>query len=166
MANQSFNLVPSAHRQVFRVIVDAIRKDSTLSRVVKTWSVMDGSPIDTQDFVVVHTPAIRLIPSEGPDQFYGPGGMIGPLVVLVEICMRGSDFDDPMDLYAAVRRAIYPKTDAERLRIHQALVAAGAEAMFVTEFSQGSYAPRVMVDGPLIDATGQIQVRIRQDLNP
>ncbi len=164
MATTALNLTPSRHRQVFRAICDVIQSDATLSRVIKTFSVMNGQPIDTQDFTVAHTPAMRLIPSEGPDAWYGPNGLLGPLLVTVEICLRGSDFDDALDIYAAVRRALYPTTDADRVAIHQRLVSAGAEGMFVLEFTQGSFAPRVMVDGPLVDVSGQMSLRIRQEL--
>jgi hypothetical protein len=165
MATQAYGLTPAPHRKVFRALCDVLKQDPTLSRVIRTWSVFDGSPIDTQDFTVSHTPGLRMIPSEGPDGWYGPNGLLGPLVVDVEICLRGSDFDDALDVYHAVRRAIYPPADADRVRIHQALVAAGAEAMFVLECSQGSFAPRVMVDGPLLEVTGRLSVRVRQDLN-
>jgi len=164
MATSQLNLSPSRHRQVFRAICDVIQQDATLSRVIKTFSVMNGQPIDTQDFTVAHTPAMRLVPSEGPDGWYGPAGLLGPLVIGVEICLRGSDFDDALDIYAAVRRALYPPIDTNKVAIHQRLVAAGAEGMFLLEFTQGSFAPRVMVDGPLVDVTGQMSVRIRQEL--
>jgi hypothetical protein len=163
----NLDLESSPHSKVYAEIVRTLREDGTLRTVVRNWSAADGSPTDVAEPARNQLPAITLRPAEGPERFYGPQGMIGPLFVDVECIVAGTNAVDAMDLYHAVRLAIYPRDATLRLAIHQALVAAGAEAHYVVRFTQGRFAPREGDDdGAYYVARGQIEVNVTSEFNP
>ena len=162
------DLDQSPHSKVYAEIVRTLRDDPTLSAVVKTWSFADGSPTDLQSPTVGQCPSVTLRPAEGPERFYGPQGMIGPLFVDIAVAVAGTDAAAAMNLYWAIRRAFYPRNNAALCTaIHQALVAAGAEAHYVLQFTQGRYTARESADdGAIWIAQGQITLNVVSDLNP
>lgn len=161
------DLDDSPHSKVYAEIVRTLKDDGTLGRVVKTWSFADGSPTDIQEPSVGQCPSVTLRPAQGTERFYGPQGMIGPLFVDIEVAVAGTDATDAMNLYWAIRRAFYPTNAALCTAIHQALVAAGAEAHYVLQFTQGRYTARESADdGAIWIAQGQITLNVVSDLNP
>ena len=161
------DLESSPHSKVYAEIVRTLREDGTLRTVVRNWSVADGSTTDTAEPGLNQLPAITLRPAAGPERFYGPQGMLGPLFVDVECIVAGTNAADAMDLYYAIRLAIYPRDATLRMAIHQALVAAGAEAHYTLRFTQGRFAPREADDDmAAYVARGQIEVNVTSEFNP
>jgi hypothetical protein len=121
-------LPQSPRLRVFRVIDRHLRADQTLRRVVrpgsfKSWT---GEPGDRNIFALEQFPAIRLTPSSGPDQFWATSGMLGNLTIDVEMCVRGTCWEDIDSLWMAVQRALYPIDTAARNAFLSALQTAGA----------------------------------------
>jgi hypothetical protein len=166
MATELLALSPSPHREVFRVLVDTLRADPVLASVVRTWRAYEGRPDDTAELAASQTPCVWLTPQEGADDWYGPSGLIGPLVVLVEVYAPGTDADDILDLWYAIKRAVYPADATACLAIHSRLVAAGAEGHYLAEFTPARFGPVEGEDANFLAATGMIRVRCRAELNP
>lgn len=168
MASPQLGLDPSPHRLVYRKLVEVLREDPVLSRVVNHWFAWEGETAHDQlDLAVGLCPAISLAPSMGSDRWYGPEAYLGPLHVHVGIAVAGTDADDLLDLYHAVKRAVYPADEAAGIAIHQALVEAGAEAMYLVEFTQGRFGVQADDDGgPMLVGTGQIKIDVKQGFAP
>lgn len=168
MATAKYGLKPSPQRLIFRYLVKAFRSDPTLSRVVQSWQVWDDDlPNNLRDPAITEMPCVRLSPSQGPDQFWGPEAFVGTLSVLIELYLPACDADDALDLYYAIRRAIYPTDPARRLTIHRQLVQNGARAEFTARFSQPNF--RAFPDakgGAFTRAAGMLQLDILEQLNP
>jgi hypothetical protein len=100
--------LPTAERTaVFRAIVRLLKADPTLSNVVKTWFVWDGTPGETQDFELGHAPALRLTPLGGGDEWMSPQSVVGMLVIDFEMMVAGTNIDDLANLWRAVIAAFY-----------------------------------------------------------
>lgn len=128
------------HVRVFKVAVRAIRESPILASLVRRWRVWDGRVDDWREPARGEFPCLELLIGEGADQFYGPDGFVGPLTVDVIVSTLGSNQIEPVNLYWAVKRAIYPDDLEARATLHQELVDAGAQGMFLVRFS----APRFM----------------------
>lgn len=113
---------------VYRKLVSLVRNDATIKRICRPTSIRawDGLPQDAGEFSVNIAPAIRFTPIGGPDAFWSPGSMRGPLFLQVEMVVKGTNVDDLMNLWWAVVRAIYPAVQSQTNANIQALLAAGA----------------------------------------
>jgi hypothetical protein len=148
---------------VYRKVVQFIRNDATIGRVVRPTSIRawDGLPQDSADFSIAIAPAIRLTPTSGPDAWWSPGSMRGALFVDVEMLLMGSCVDDPMNLWWAICRAIYPAPQSQTNANVQALLAAGAYDGLAT-FTQPAFDPAPKDN--FFAATGQIRIDINKQL--
>ncbi len=149
---------------VYRKIVEFLRNDPTLRRVIRppslrTW---DGKPTDSADFGAATAPCLRLTPINGPDAWVYPSAFAGDLLLNCEVLVTGTNVDDLFNLWWAISRAIYPKDPAKRMANIQALQLAGAKNGLV-EFSQPAFDPDPKDN--FLWGTGQLRVSILSQLN-
>lgn len=128
-------LPPGVRAAVFRAIVQRLQTDPVLHGAVKTWMTWSSNPLDRSDATLGLMPAVRLTPQIGPTDWYTPDSMLGPLQIKVEMNVEGIDADDPLNLWEAIERALYPTDRADELAWEASLRAAGAETGQV-KFSQ------------------------------
>jgi hypothetical protein len=157
-------LQDSPRTKVFRAMMSILKHDPVLTSVVKgpsfrTW---DGSATDTADFSNATCPALRFLPTNGPEQFQFPDAQVGPLFVEVHMLVAGNNVDDPQNLWWAIERAIYPTDWNKRVANQSALQAAGAKTGLVF-FTQPAFDP-----GPenrYFACQGQMKVDVLLQLN-
>lgn len=148
---------------VFRLIESRLKSDPTLRGVVARWYTWDGTPDSAAQQVVIPTPSIRLTPALGPVTWLGPAEQGGQLQIKIDLLTRTLNADDPLDLWEAIERAIYPSTRADELDWEQRLRDAGAYTGQVT-LSQ----PTTMqqADDDQILSSGLLEIEIHRILSP
>lgn len=161
----SLALPTAPHTAIYRAAVNILRSDPTL-RVVHTWRTWVGGPTDVQPISPNLCPAIGLFPAEGPDSFYGPSGFRGNLVITVVVAVTGTNVDNLMNLYHAVRKAFYPEEAAARTVIRKALLAAGCLNEDQPLFTQTAYGVEPVTEGlPMLLGQGRMLFQPRV-MNP
>jgi hypothetical protein len=158
-SNATLDLDQAPRTSVFRRIVAFIRDDATIKRVVRPSSIRawDGLTQDSAEFSAAIAPAIRLTPATGPDVFWSPGAMRGDLYINVEMLVRGTCVDDPLNLWFALTRAVYPAAQSDTNANVRALQQAGSYDGLVT-FTQPAFDPEPKDN--FFYATGQIRVSV------
>lgn len=157
-------LPDSPRKKVFRAIVDVLRTNPAIERVIRkgAFRAWEGTPTDAQPFSIEHAPAIRLTPATNADSFATPDSMKGALLINCEILLKGSNVDDLFDLWWAICKALYPADRDERSRLATRLQNAGARSG-LAEFSQPAFDPQP--DGALLAGQGQIRIEIQSLFN-
>jgi hypothetical protein len=155
----TLDLNPSPKATVFRKICSLIRNDPTIKRIFKPASIRDwsGKAQDCEPFNVSIAPAIRLTPTQGPENWKYPDATKGTLFIKIEMLVWGTDVDDAMNLWYAIERAIYPLNPATTLTNITALQAAGAYSG-LAEFPQPAFDPQP--DENYFAAVGQIAIDV------
>lgn len=161
MSVHRLDLTPSPHRLVYRAVEQVLRNDATLRATVRTWSTWSGSHLDRVSPGLNSCPFVQLAPMAGPDEFYGPSGMVSTLSVHVGVATAGTNADDLFDLYQAIRRALYPADASARSAIRKALVAAGALHDDEPAFTQGRFGLTLDDDGAFLVGQGQLTIKLR-----
>lgn len=159
----------SPFSRVYEYLARTMRADPTLDRVVRSWRIgLDGpAATELREPSINEYPAIVLTPSFGFTEFYCSSAFIGPLNVRIVLAVAGTDARDPMDLYMAVVKSIYPDDATDRQTIHQRLVALGGEAEYVLRFGPPTLEAIVGENGAAwFKVTGAFGVNIVKDMNP
>lgn len=113
---------------VYLRIVDQLKTDPVLSRVVAAWDVLDGESADRIPGNLASCPYVKLLPRLGMVGWYAPDAQRGPLEIQVQVGVEGMEAADYLNLWDAFERAIYPYDDRDKqLGFEQDLVALGAE---------------------------------------
>lgn len=114
--------LPDAEETVaFRAFENVLRTDPVLSRVVKTWSSWRGEPVDLLDPVPAMCPIIKLAFKPAGASWETEGLHKEPLYVGVTAAVAGLDCDQLVNLWAAIRRAVFPADPERDLFVQKAL---------------------------------------------
>jgi len=154
------DLNTSPRTAVLRQIETILKTNATLKRVVKTWRTWREKPGQNPPFGIEHAPAVRITPSNGPEDWRYPTSFVGPLYLNIEYLLIGADADDPLNFWWALELALYPG-GAGTLANIQALQQAGANDGLVV-FSQPGMDPGP--DGTFWNCIGQMRIDVRLDL--
>jgi len=163
---KGLNLPDSPRTAVFILLAEVIRNDPLIRSVCKETSLrfLDGDPREKNELGLDQAPAMRFTVSTGPDEWWQPESFKGPLVINVEMLVKGFNQLDVQNLWWALVRAIYPKDQATKLAIQKRLVSAGAETG-QCRFTQPAYDPQQLPASGGFHAMGQITLMIRLPLN-
>lgn len=158
----ALGLPDSPHKLVFREIVRILRADPTLSGALRGLIAWEGRPSDARPLSLSQAPIIRLTPLGGPDAWLYPEAFKNTLFIKAEVLVAGFDVGDMLDLWWAVKRALYPADFAAKNDIVNRLRAAGATtgtAVFAVQAADTE--PEQMMQA----AVGQINIDVREQLN-
>lgn len=114
------------HFAVFSLIVAKLKQDRDLRRVVKTWRTFEGLPTDAAEWSASALPGIRLLAGIAEKGFGDVASLESDLVIEVEIATCGTNINNQLKLYRALKRACYPANDTERYQLMESLINAGA----------------------------------------
>ncbi len=155
-------LPTSPRTKVFRAIDNILRRDPVLSSVIRPSSFRswNGSTHDAAEFSFSMCPAIRLTPSNGPEDWKFPDALVGWLMIKVEMLIPGTDADDELNLWWAIERAIYP--DGRTLDNVLALQQLGAYDGLVA-FSQPAFDPQPA--DRFFAAVGEMRIQVLLQVN-
>jgi hypothetical protein len=121
--------LPAAeYTAVFRAMVQIVRNDPIVSRVVPPAKVLcwEGKPTDAQELTVGMGPVIRITPTGGPQVWHCPTSMVGDMLLNLEILVPGYNADDLLNLWKAIGAAFYSPTGTTFAALQATLRAAGA----------------------------------------
>jgi hypothetical protein len=154
----------SPRTAVFRALVKLLHNDLVLRNVLKdgalrSWS---GTSHDSMEFTFSIAPAIRLTPTNGPEQFWSPNAQVGDLLINCEMIIAGTNVDDVQNLWWGIEKAIYPADQTKAVAHQQTLQAAGAHSGLVL-FSQPAFDPTP--ESKFFAAMGQMRIAVRLQFN-
>jgi len=128
MATLDINAAPET--KILRAFETILKCDPTLKRVVKVWRTWREKPGQNPPFAIAQVPpgqvAIRITPTNGPDEWLFPGTFKGAVYLHFECLIQGGDADDPLNLWHAIKLAFYTGVANTQNANQQALIAAGA----------------------------------------
>lgn len=156
-------LPASPHRLVFREFVRILRADVTVGRACKVIKAWEGKGTDADPLTIAQAPCIRLTPiGHAPDQWQYPEAFSQTLPINIEVLVPGYDVGDMLDIWYAVKRAVYPKDHGKKLLNIEALRKAGAKT------GMGLFSVQAAGDHPpesnLQAAIGQFKIDILEQL--
>jgi hypothetical protein len=154
------DLPTSPRTSVFRAIVQILRNDPVLSATCRTILAWEGKPTDGQPLTLAMAPALRITPANGPNQWTYPEAFRGDLYLNVEVLVSGYDYDDLLNLWWAVQRAIYPK--GQSMAIVLQLQQAGAHSG-LCEFTLPVFDPAP--ESNYFHASGQLKITVLEQLS-
>jgi hypothetical protein len=148
---------------VFRAILAQLQRDPTLSRVIPpdNWHTYNGDPRSKRPPAHVG-PEIWIWPTGGPSAWWTEGAQLTPLFLNVEYVVPSNCVDDAVNIWHALRKALYSGAPAEDIPFYQVLIGAGA-VTGLTAFSLGGFDANPEEAGELYRANGQMRIDIRID---
>ena len=128
--NGTIDVNPGVEVAVYRKFCTILKNDATLKRIVHVWRTWDEQPGQHPDFGINQCPtgkvAVRITPTNGPDEWLFPGSFRGVLFLQIDFLIRGSHVDDPLNVWWYLKRGFYSTTYATLQANVQALTAVGA----------------------------------------
>jgi hypothetical protein len=100
------DLDTSAEETLFAALVDILQADEALSRVIRTWEVMDGTTAILEPPTTVQMPHIRLVPSLSPLVVAEAAAYDLHLVIDLVFYVEGMDRANQLNLWGAIRTAL------------------------------------------------------------
>lgn len=121
------HLPDSEETTAFRFIEKVLRNDPDLKRVVKQWVTWTGDAIDVLEPTFASCPYVMLSPGPTATDWETESQHKSPLIITIMAAVAGSNADQLMNLWAAIRRALFPRDEAA----YEAVRAASAAAKIV-----------------------------------
>lgn len=117
--------LPDGQRtKVFRFIVNWLKNDPTLGRVIRAdaWQDFSGNPNDPGPQSPLQAPTIRLSPAPTALAWTSVESMISPLYINIECLVQGVHADDVLNLQEAIENAFYPADPTRQALLQNTLV--------------------------------------------
>lgn len=168
MATKDLGLPTDARSLVFREIVNRLRTNPLLDRVVgkENWFVWDGSRDDEAEFGSGGGIQIRLTPRVGPGAWQDETGQQFPLLVDIEALINGTDADDFLALQMAIEIALYQPSDHDASLSWQVrLMGLGAVDGLISFVPLNDVDAAARKDGTW-GLRGQLSIDVRRTFNP
>jgi hypothetical protein len=125
MSSSRLALPTAPETSAFRAVVAVVRRDPDLRRiglVVRAW---DGRPEDLAAPTPAQLPWLRLTPAPGDSGWESEGQHRASFLVHLELAVAGTNTDSLLDLWAALRTALFPTDPTRRSAVRALLLAAG-----------------------------------------
>jgi hypothetical protein len=162
---------PSVWTKVFRRVVQQLKNDSDVKRVVglpnlRSWEgiAADKSPLQPAG----NQPVVRLTPNPSNVDWYSPDMQAGTLAVLVELAVPSLCVDDVADLWDVIVHALLPggPSVGGGVSFAQDLTVLGAETGEIV-FSDPAFDPRPWEEPEgVFVAEGRFHLRLLRSVNP
>lgn len=166
LSNPTLPGLPASPRlTLFRAVDQLLRADPTLKRVIKpdSFKSWTGSSGDRNDPSIGGGPYIRLTPRCGSENWWSSAEQLGKLTIDVELCVRGTCWDDVDSLWYAMERVFYPFDQEARQPVRKRLRDAGSWTGLMS-FTMPAYDPASGEDG-WWNAVGQMQIDFKVPFN-
>ncbi len=114
-------LNPAPETIAFRAVDAVLRADPDLKRVVKTIMSWQGDALDDARPTLNLVPWLRITPVAGPAAWETEGQHRMPMAVEFELAVQGTCSDQIMNLWSAVRSALFPTDPTKRAAVRAAM---------------------------------------------
>lgn len=164
----SYDLPESNRTRVWHKLRDLVLDDPTLSRVIETFVMWDGSKLVAEkENPKGLMPILRMVPMIGPQGWYSEDAIAGWLNIKVFMAIETREADDYLNLWGSFENVFYPPGDrAAQQAIQNDLQGMGCPTGLVF-FSAPpmNFDPRQDADG-VWAAEGEIRIEVYRTLNP
>ena len=143
----------------FRTVVSVLRQDPVLKRLVKQWAVWDGSSEDLWEPSFATCPFLRLSPYPDGSDWATEIQHASPLILRVQAAVAGTDSDQIMNFWNAIRSAIFPSNQAQKTTVQGRLQGAGILKPVIAQSAYGVL-PDETTGAPMIVADGVIKLKM------
>jgi hypothetical protein len=106
------NLPDGAETLAFRAVERVLATDPLLSSAVRTLVAWRGEAADLLEPAFATCPFVKLSPAPAASAWETEGLHRAPLVVAIDLAVAGTDVDQLLNLWAAVRLALWPPDPA------------------------------------------------------
>ncbi len=114
MTSPRLPLPDSAETLALRAVIRVLRSDPTLESVVRSWCVWDGSDADLMDRTKAGYPHVAVTPQPGSTSWAEESQHRSDVVLAIETFVSGTNADDSLNLWGAIRRALFPPLGSAR----------------------------------------------------
>lgn len=119
-------LLPDAEETIaFRAVDSILRTDPTLKRILRDYNAWTGDPSDIAAPVPSTCPNLQIAPKPSSSKWETEGMHAMPFTVAITAAVNGSNCDQLMNLWGAVRRALWPSDAVRALAVRTIVVNAG-----------------------------------------
>lgn len=140
----------------FRALERVFRDDETLAATIRQWVTWDGDVSDLTEPTFSTCPFLRLSPHGDASEWATEQQHGGAVVIRVTLCAAGTDANQIMNLWAAVRRALFPSDLTQRALVLSPLQLAGVNRPILSQPAYGVTADEK--GAPLLVADGLIKL--------
>lgn len=129
-------------QKAFRALCTVLRSDPALRAIPVKFRDWQDTEKDLVPVALAEMPCVILTPRVEAEGWWSEGEQRQGLVVEAHLFLAGTNMDDALNLYAALRRAIWPADDARRAIVDQVLGAVAAQR----KIRPGALAPAAAKD--------------------
>lgn len=122
----------------FRAMVTILQSDPLLKATVRAWRVWDGSSEDILDPTFATCPYLMIRPLPSQSQWETEGQHKMPLVTRIDTAVAGSNVDQLLNFWNAVRSALWPKDPARFATVRSIVLAANISRPIMTMCGYGA----------------------------
>jgi hypothetical protein len=161
--NPQLKLPTAPEAAVYQAIIDQLTRDPVLTRIFTpdNWRVFSGDATrSARPPARGGGPVVTIWPTGGPSALWSPGSQVIPLFLNIELSVPSSCVLDLVNLWHAIRTAIYSGQFESDTAFCAALQAMGAHSGVMT-FSQAAFDQTPEIDGALFLSVGQVRIEIR-----
>lgn len=161
-SNCALKLPTAPETAVFRAIVAKLLRDPTLNRVIApaAWHLFNGRVSSALPPSRTGGPELWIFPSAGPSRLKFEASQVLPLFLNVDMTIPTSNSDDVLNLWHAIRTALFTGDFASDATFRASLQTIGAHTGLIT-FSQAAFDPDPEVDGRFLGGRGQLMIEVR-----
>ncbi len=148
----------------FRNFVKILQRNGRLAALIKKnrWNVRSGGTCELKAFGVGECPYIILTPEPGPASWSVMGGStaehVFDLIIRIETGVEGTNSDDSMNLWGAIREAIFPTSATAEAVEAKAL--REAASMSRIEIEQPAWGGEPDGDVQMIKGVGRVRIKV------
>ena len=114
MGNTLLALPDAPETIAVRAVVAILKTDPTLSRLNIQWQTWENDPTDEVDPTVTQLPYIQLTPAPGRSGWAEEAYHYADITITITIATAGTHRDDMLNLWGAVRMALWPAPGTPR----------------------------------------------------
>ncbi len=121
LASPKLKLPNTAEQVAFRAVDQILRSDPVLQTTVKAWRSWQGAPEDILAPTFETCPYLRISPRPEASRWETEQQHRMPLNIMLEAAVAGSDTDQIMNFWGAIRTALYPNNTVSSARLNQVM---------------------------------------------
>jgi hypothetical protein len=159
LASPKLKLPNVAEQLAFRCVDQILRSDPILQTTVKAWRSWRGDPEDILDPTFATCPYLRISPAPGTSRWETEQQHRMPINISIQAAVAGSDADQLMNFWGAIRGALYPNNSISQARLTTVMNMVNAANIAKSQLTMSGYGVMVTNEGlRMLIAKGNLEV--------